>query len=511
MKTFSKLIYSNKLFAFIMLTVQLLIIITSIVWLSEYSIYISAGTQIIMTALMIFEVNRTENPNFKITWILLISLIPVFGTLLYIYIHLDITSYGISKYQDSAIKLVRSQEESDDDIINGIEKSDKAAAGTVKFLSKYGASRAFDTTSVKYYPLGDYMIRDLTEELKKAKKYIFIEFFIINSSGRVWNEILKILKDKAKNGIEVRVIYDGMGCLTTLPKYYEETLNAINIKCRTFMPVLPLLSTYQNNRDHRKIAVIDGKTAFTGGANLSDEYANYIERFGHWKDAGVRIRGSAVAGLTELFLQAWNGIRSDDSASDCKHYLAASEPVEAEGIVVPFGDSPLDDINVGMRVYIDLINSASDHIYIMSPYLVLDDEMFNAMRYAVMRGVDVRIILPHIPDKKYAFWLARTYYPQLLKSGIKVYEYIPGFVHSKVCECDNINAVVGTINFDYRSLFLHYECAAYLHAVPEIADIKADFEKTFQSCKCITMEDYAGFNVFTKLIGRISRVLAPLI
>lgn len=511
MDRITRFIYSNKLFAFIMLILQLLTIIVSLVWLSDYRVYISAATTILEACLIIFEVNRTENPNFKITWILLIALIPVFGALLYLYIHADITSRIIGKDQEKAVKLVRSQEKSCAEAIELIAQSDRAAAGSARFLAETGGAPAFSDTHLKYYPLGDYMIEDIISALKKARSFIFIESFIINSNGRVWPEILSILREKVKKGVEVRVLYDGMGCLTTLPKYYEEKLNSEKIKCRTFLPVMPLLSTYQNNRDHRKIIIVDGKTAFTGGVNLADEYANYIERFGHWKDAGVRLRGSAVSGLTELFLQMWNTILADDSERDCLRYMYSPPCADAEGVVIPFGDSPLDDINVGMRVYIDMINRACEHIYIMTPYLVLDDEMFGAMRYAVQRGVDVRLVLPHIPDKKYAFWLARTYYPQLIRSGIRVYEYNPGFVHSKVCECDGEYAVVGTINFDYRSLFLHHECAVYIHRSPVIRDIREDFDNTFYSCSEITMEDYDGFNIFTKLIGRVSRVLAPLI
>ena len=379
------------------------------------------------------------------------------------------------------------------------------------FLSKYGSSGVFTDTDVKYYSLGDYMIEEIIDELKKAEKFIFIESFIINAEGRVWPEILSILREKVRQGVEVRVMYDGMGCLTTLPKYYEETLNAQKIKCRTFSPVQPLLSTYQNNRDHRKIIVIDGKVAFNGGINLADEYANYIERFGHWKDTGIRLEGSAVAGFTSLFLQMWNTIRMSDTKEDCKRFIDASEPSAGVGVIIPYGDSPLDDVNVGMRAYIDIINSANEYVYIMTPYLVIDDEMYNAMRFAVQRGVDVRIIMPHKPDKKYAFWLARTYYPQLMRSGVKIYEYMPGFVHAKVCEADGERAIVGTVNFDYRSLFLHYECATYIYKSRVIDDIHADFKKTFASCDRITEEEYRRFNPITKVCGRIVRVLAPLL
>lgn len=511
MKRLMRLIYSNKFFAFLMLIVQIALLTVSFLRLADYTLYINGTISLITIGLILYEVNRTENPNFKITWIILISIVPVFGILLYIYLHMDLSTRAIDDEQRMAIEHVRSQEDSDEEVIKEIAKTDKDMAGLAGFFSEYGQSRVFADSDIKYYSLGDYMIEGIIEELKKAERFIFIESFIINCEGRVWPEILSILKEKVRRGVEVRVMYDGMGCLTTLPKYYEESLNAQKIKCRTFLPVQPLLSTYQNNRDHRKIIVIDGKVAFNGGINLADEYANYIERFGHWKDAGIRIEGSAVAGFTGLFLQMWNGIRMSDSEEDCRRFMRSSEPVKGEGVVIPYGDSPLDDVNVGMRAYIDIINRANDYVYIMTPYLVLDDEMYNAMRFAVQRGVDVRIVMPHKPDKKYAFWLARTYYPQLIRSGVRIYEYMPGFVHAKVCVADGKYAIVGTVNFDYRSLFLHYECATYLYKVREIDDIYADFKKTFASCDRITLEEYNRFNPIEKVFGRLVRIFAPLL
>lgn len=506
-----RLIYSNKFFAFLMLGVQVLLLTLSFMRLNDYTFYINGTLWLITLGLFLYEVNRTENPNFKITWLIVIALFPAFGILLYIYLHLDLTKSAFAEAHNKAIEHVRSQEEDDEAVIRKISGMDKNMAGLAEFFSKYGASRVFSDTSVKYFSLGDYMLEEVVNDLKRAEKFIFIESFIINSEGRVWPEILAVLKEKVRQGVDVRVMYDGMGCLTTLPKYYEEMLNSYKIKCRTFSPVQPLLSTYQNNRDHRKIIVIDGRVAYTGGINLADEYANLIERFGHWKDAGIRLEGSAVAGFTGLFLQMWNTIRMSDTKEDCKRLMDMSQPSEGKGMIIPYGDSPLDTVNVGMIAYIDIINSANKYVYIMTPYLVIDDEMYNAMRFAVQRGVEVRIIMPHRPDKKYAFWLARTYYPQLMRAGVKIYEYMPGFVHAKVCEADGERAIVGTVNFDYRSLFLHYECAAYIYKSEVIKDIHADFKKTFISCDRITPEEYVRFNPMTKLAGRIIRLIAPLL
>lgn len=505
------LIYSNKLFALLMLIIQLAVLILGVWWLTDYQFYFHTAYVILTAILIIFEVNRTENPTFKITWLLLIALVPIFGALLYIYTRIDLSSKALRDTLNIASEDIRAQAPDDSELMDKLQKNSSPIYSTANFLSRHGASPVFTNTALKYYPLGESMFEDMLKELKQAKHFIFLEFFIINREGRVWPEILSILKQKVREGVEVRVIYDGMGCLTTLPRYYEEELNSLNIKCRTFLPVQPLLSTYQNNRDHRKLMIIDGKTAFTGGINLADEYANYIERFGHWKDTGIRLKGSAVAGFTGLFLQMWNGMGEYDSPEKCRRYMSMAEPLKAEGIVVPYTDSPLDDVNTGLRIYVDMINRAQHRVNIMTPYLVLDDELYNALRYAVQRGVDVRIILPHIPDKKYAFWLARTYYPQLINSGVRIYEYTPGFVHAKMLECDKRSAVVGTINFDYRSLFLHHECAAYLYDVPEIVNIREDFNDTLYLCRRITMEEYKKFNLITKFIGRVIRLIAPLL
>ena len=506
-----RLIYSNKLFAMLMFAVQLAALVFGVLWLKDYQLYFHTAYIIFTAVLILYEVNRTENPTFKMTWLLLIALVPIFGALFYLYTRLDLSTKAVRDPYEKASEYVRAEAPDDSELLNELKKNDSELYGTANFLSKHGAAPVFKNTAVKYYSLGDYMFEDMLKELKKAKHFIFLEFFIINREGRVWPEILSILKEKVRSGVEVRVIYDGMGCLTTLPKYYEEELNAANIKCRTFLPVQPLLSTYQNNRNHRKIMIIDGKTVFTGGVNLADEYANIIERFGHWKDTGIRLRGSAAAGFTGLFLQMWNGIGEYDKPEQCRNYMAAAKPVKADGIVIPYADSPLDDTNVGLRVYIDMINRANRHINIATPYLVLDDELYNALRYAVQRGVSVKIILPHIPDKTYAFWLARTYYPQLISSGVKIYEYTPGFIHAKMLECDGKSAIVGTVNFDYRSLFLHHECAAFLYNVPEIADITEDFSNTLYLCQRITMQEYKKFNIFSKFIGKVVRLVAPLL
>ena len=507
-----RLIYSNKFFAFIMLIFQVFMIVLGLVWLSEYIRFLYVATSVLSAVLIIIEVNRDEEPMFKITWILLISIVPIFGALLYIYLHTGIMTKDMAHAQKKVQEAVRPYMKQDETILHDLSAENPNEEGLIKYLSKYGGSPAYKNTAVEYYSLGDDMFKAILEELEKAENFIFLEFFIINQRGRFWPEILSILKRKVKEGVEVRMLYDGMGCMTTLPGDYAEIMEREGIKCKVFSPIQPLLSTYQNNRDHRKILSIDGKTVFCGGVNLADEYANFIKRFGHWKDNGIKLTGEAASGFTAMFLEMWNMSFSDQNEDFAKYIDAAKQyPSQSYGIIVPYGDSPLDKEYVGKQVYIYMINSANRYCHIMTPYLVIDNEILEALKFAAQRGVDVKIIMPHIPDKKTAFWLARTYYPDLIKYGIQIYEYVPGFVHAKTVVSDDRRAVVGTINFDFRSLYLHYECAAYMFDVPAILDIENDYRNTLTSCMRITMNEYRQFPLYTKFMGKIIRLVAPLI
>lgn len=505
-----KLIYSNKFFAFIMLMIQILIIVMGYLWLDGYSRYISSFTSLVGAVLIIIEINRDENPMFKLTWCILISVIPVFGVLMYIYLHTDFMRRDVAKAHESSRDVINEHMRKGEYGISETDGFDGGERGIIKYLTENGGSPAYKNTSVQYYPLGDDMFKAILEELETAREFILLEFFIINQSGRFWPEILSILRRKVKEGVDVKLMFDGMGCLATLPKKYTEIMAGFGIKCKIFSPVQPLLSTYQNNRDHRKILVIDGKTAFTGGINLADEYANIINRFGHWKDTGVKLKGEAVSGFTAMFFEMWNMSEPCENTAEMIE-VSKKYPQQSEGLVIPYGDSPNDKEYVGKRVYIYLINRAERYCHIMTPYLVIDDEIFEALKFAAQRGVDVKIMMPHIPDKKMAFRLARTYYPELIKAGIKIYEYVPGFVHAKTVVSDDVRAVVGTINFDFRSLYLHYECAAYMYNVPAVLDIEDDYKKTLEKCELVTLETYKKLPFIQKLTGRILKLVAPLI
>ena len=349
----------------------------------------------------------------------------------------------------------------------------------------------------------------MKEELRKAEKFIFLEYFIVEE-GKMWNEILEILEQKVKEGVEVRFLYDGMCSIMLLPYSYPKKLRQMGIQCKMFSPIKPMLSTHQNNRDHRKILVIDGHTAFTGGVNLADEYINEKVRFGHWKDTAVMLKGDAVRSFTLMFLQMWNiDVRKPEEYE--KYLLPPSaEKREEMGFVCGYGDSPFDGENIGEQVYMELLHTAKRYVHIMTPYLILDNAMIRALTYAAKSGIETIIIMPHIPDKLYAYLLARTYYEELIRAGVQIYEYTPGFVHAKVFVSDDEKAVVGTINLDFRSLYLHFECAAMMMQNPVIQDVEADFQNTLQKCQKMTLEDCRHYNVFKRMTGRILRIFAPL-
>lgn len=354
------------------------------------------------------------------------------------------------------------------------------------------------------------MFERLLQELKKAERYIFLEYFIIEK-GVMWDSILEILVEKAKQGVDVRVIYDDVGCLLTLPYNYDKQLSKMGIKCCVFNPFVPILSSHMNNRDHRKITVIDGCTAFTGGINLADEYINGYEKHGHWKDSAVMIKGDAVWSFAVMFLSLWNYQRKTEEDYEKFRPLAIeTEKFAPLGYVQPFTDSPLDDESISETVYLNLISNAKRYVFINTPYLILDSEMTIALCSAAKRSVDVRIITPHVPDKWFVHSVTRANYEVLVESGVKIYEYIPGFNHAKSFAIDDEFGVVGTINLDYRSLYLHFECGVWLYQTKSILEVKEDFMKTLEQCQQITLEYCRSVKWYRRLGRLVLRAFAPL-
>lgn len=450
-------------------------------------------------------VNSDINSSYKISWILVIMSFPIFGVMFYIFFGNSSSSRKLRRKMSPYIQAERdllSNEALDD---NTLKNKPFSSARQEDYLRKSGFT-AYDGTKSVYLPSGEEKFKALLRELETAEKFIYLEYFIINE-GKMWNTILDILEKKSKSGVDVRVIYDDIGCLLTLPVKYEKELEARGIKCRVFNKFKPFISKKLNNRDHRKIFVIDGKTAFTGGINLADEYINEFEKHGHWKDTAVMLKGKAARGFTVMFLTMWNYLSGENPAN---YGCLPDYCEESDGLVIPYCDSPLDEEPVGENVYLNIINNARKYVYITTPYLVIDDEMQNALTLAAKSGVDVRIITPHVPDKWFVHSVTRAHYRKLTSLGVKIYEYYPGFIHSKSFVCDDEIGVVGTINLDYRSLYLHFECAAWLCKTNCLDDIKRDFLKTLDECDEITYDDCLSVNVFVRALRLILKLFSPL-
>ena len=397
----------------------------------------------------------------------------------------------------------------DMDVVDALRASKPSNANLAYYLAHHMGFPTYRNTEVTYFPLGEDKFEALVPELKKARKYIFMEYFIVEK-GYMWDTILKILVQKAREGVEVRFMYDGTCAISNLPYDYPQELERKGIRCKMMNPIKPFLSTVQNNRDHRKICVIDGRVGFTGGINLGDEYINRKERFGHWKDTAVMLKGDAVQSLTMLFLQMWNVDEKEEEHYG--HYLTPRrQGLRRElGYVLPYGDSPFDDENVGEEVYFHILNHAKKYVHIMTPYLILDNEMITTLTRAAKSGIEVIIIMPHIPDKWYAFVVAKTYYRELIRAGVQIYEYKPGFVHAKVFVSDDDTATVGTINLDYRSLYLHFECGVFIYNNSVVDRVERDFQETLMKCHKVSLVELRNRSLFSKIAGQVLRLVAPL-
>ena len=507
-----RIIFGRTAFVVMSLLLQISILLAGFRFLSHYMVYIYGGFTLLSAFVILYVVNKDENPSFKLAWIIPITVIPVFGTLLYLFLELQWEGKIINRRLRENISDTQPYLKQNPRYMEQLAKISRSNANLAAYIENSGSYPVYGNTNVKYYPVGEEMFEDMKKELEKAKRFIFMEYFIVER-GEMWDSILEILERKVQDGVEVRFMYDGMCCLVLLPYSYPRELRTKGLKAKMFAPIRPALSTYQNNRDHRKILVIDGHTAFTGGINLADEYINRKVRFGHWKDTGIMVKGDAVTSFTMMFLQMWN--ITEKEPEDYGRYLRDPEffyppELSMEGFVIPYGDSPLDQETVGELVYLDIINTARNYVHIMTPYLILNYELVQALQFAAKRGVETIIIMPHIPDKWYAFWLAKTYYEELIRAGVEIYEYTPGFVHAKVFVSDDDTATVGTINLDYRSLYLHFECGAYIYDHPVVADIEQDFQETLKKCQKISLTEGRHYPWYKKFAGRVLRLFAPL-
>lgn len=479
-------------------------------------IYYSLAFLFVVDLILAFIIINTDSPEvYKITWLFFVFALPILGALLYLFIANKQTARSlrrkVKKYM-SPIQNVPLKEEDK----KAIEQRYPYYEGLTSYLLATSKGAVHQKTSVRYFGLTDDAFEPILEELKKAKHYIFLEFFIL-AEGKFWGSILEILKQKAKEGLDVRVLYDDVGSISTVPFRYDRILESYGIKAVCFNPFRPFLDIRMNNRDHRKIMVIDGHTCFTGGFNIADEYINAIVRFGHWKDNAMLLKGDAVTNFTAMFLANWN-VRYKEKEEIDKEYYDASHFIDeiggfpqGEGFVQPYTDIPFDKNAVGQQVYVSLCTLAKRYLYIATPYLIINQEMLDALCYAAKKGVDVRLLTPHIPDKPTVFGLTRSYYGPLIKAGVKVYEYTPGFVHEKVFISDDEIATCGTINLDYRSLYLHMECGTLVIGDSAVVDMKEDYLKTLDVCHEVRYEEWEHWHTRNKTYWAALRLIAPLL
>ena len=501
-------IFSRTGLILLLFLVQVGLLLSVMVWFQEWQAHAMGGSLLLSAVSIVMVLNTDLDPTAKLTWLVVMALFPVFGALFFWYTRRDVGHRLLKKVMTERQIRSRHLIEQDAAVFKALDARTPGAAGMARYVRRSGCFPVFDGTETVYFPSGEKLLARLLQELEKAEKFIFMEYFILDE-GEMWDAILRILERKAAAGVDVRVMYDGTCEFTLLPRDYPKELEKKGIRCQVFAPLEPFVSTHYNFRDHRKITVIDGRVAFTGGVNLADEYINRVEKYGHWKDTGLMLRGKAARSFTVMFLQLWSAERNSPEYAD---FLGEpEESVDAPGFVMPYSDTPLDGDRVGEQVYIDLLNRARRYVHIMSPYLILDGQMESALCYAARRGVDVKIILPGIPDKRSAYNLAKTHFAALNQAGVKLYTYTPGFVHAKSFVVDDTEAVVGTINLDYRSLYHHFECAAYLNGCTAIADIEADFSETLTKCRRVTRESIKGEKWTVKLSGFILKTIAPLL
>ena len=503
-KWFRKLFRRRMLIA-LLIVLQAAFLVYLIASGSMISRNINRLLTLISIVVVLHIISKRDKGAYKTLWVFLILSLPVLGGLLYLLVTFQSPTRRMSKDIQKALDQSAELYCLPGDGYAEAKKSMDTHFTQVRYLQNFAKFPVYSGTQTQYFPLGEDFHAELLRHLEKAEHYIFLEYFIIQE-GKMWGSILEILKRKAAQGVKVRVMYDDLGCFFMLPVDYKQQLESMGIECAIFNPFRPFLTVKQNSRDHRKIASIDGKVAFTGGINLADEYINAYEKHGHWKDTAVMVEGKAAWSFTLMFLEMWQVCTQKEE--DMSTYYIPYE-VPSNGFVLPYADSPMDADNVGEHVYLQILNEATDYVYINTPYLIVDDSILSALCLAAKRGVDVRIVTPHIWDKRLVHMTTRSYYRELIRAGVKVYEYSNGFIHAKSFVSDDCIATVGTTNLDFRSLYLHFECGTWLYKTAAVMQTKDDFLKTLKQCQPITEKDCATGPV-TRLVQEILRLFAPL-
>lgn len=515
MKKFVQILSRRSTAVFFSLVVQLGVLVAVLVAFSGSFYLFSAASLALSFIVVIWILNDSKNPAFKLAWIILILVFPIFGGIFYLLFGRNRLDNRMRKKLAKAAAFVADHARSDGresetgDTMQALEALDPDAALQARYISKVSRTMLSRCSDTVYLSSGEAAFAAILHELEAAQLYIFLEFFIIAEDG-MWAAILEVLERKASAGLDVRVMYDDFGSMGRLPRDYCKILESKGIRCAVFNPFKPILSSTHNHRDHRKILVIDGKTAFTGGINLADEYINKLERFGHWKDNALMIKGEAVESFSQMFLRLWNYAASDRSVMPKDPDGKSQYSIPGDGFVLPFEDNPLDDETVGVNVYLNVIMKAKRFLFITTPYLIIDEGLSGALCLAAKSGVDVRIITPGVPDKWYVHAVTRANYRALLKSGVRVFEYSPGFIHSKSFLADDAVGTIGTINLDFRSFYLHFECGVWLYGCKSLESMKNDFLSSQNLCREVKISELEQEKLYRKASGWLLKVFSPL-
>ena len=494
--------------AIVLALLATLAVMAIVVLLSIYVPYFYLLMWATEIACVIRIASSDDNPDYKVPWLLVVLVIPVAGLMLYLMFHSRKLKKKYIRRMHRLKRMAHTRDDAED--LAALRAADERAGNQVAMLCRIAETHLYRHTAQTWFPLGEDMFARMLEDLRRAERFIFMEYFIIEE-GRFWNSLLEVLQEKAAHGVEVKVVYDDIGCMNTLPGDYWRRLGKMGIEATPFALLRGNADSEFNNRSHRKILVIDGQIGYTGGVNIADEYINEVARFGHWKDVGVRLEGAAVMELTRLFLLDYGlNVRREPPVK--QEYFPPCPAQETPGWVIPFGDGPAPVYRhqVGKSVIMNMLNQARRYMYIMTPYLIIDNELSRAIENAAMRGVDVRIIVPHIPDKKLIFLMTRSCYARLMAAGVQMYEYEPGFIHAKCYLADDETAMVGTINLDYRSLVHHFENGVWMYRTNSIADIRRDFADTF--ARSIRVEErMIKRGLLQRLTCTLVKIFAPML
>ena len=500
-------IFSRTTFMALMAVLEVIIVWSLMKWFGEQAAWIEGVLHVLSVVIVLMIIKNSRHLSSDMMWIVGIMMFPIPGTALWLLLGANMLSSRTYKNLIVSTGKAKKYYHQDEEVLKELSESDPEERGQFHYISKEAGFPFYKNTGFDYYGIGEAGWPVMLEEMRTAEKFIFLEYFIIEE-GRMWNTMLDILEQKVQEGVDVRVMYDDLGSFMTLSAKYAETLEEKGIKCIPFNRINPIIGIIMNHRDHRKIMVIDGKVAFSGGVNLADEYINVKVKHGHWKDNIIRITGEAVWSYTVMFLTHWNALSKDKDVNFEAFRAEVPLPGEADGYIAPYGETPLDDEITAQNIYMGILNQANDYCYIYTPYLIIDTEFINALILAAKHGVDVRIMTPGIPDKKLVWRITRSYYTQLIQGGVKIFEYVPGFVHSKVFVSDDKAATVGTVNLDYRSLYLHFENGTYLFGSKKIADIKQDFLEACEKCNQISLEE-SRVGPFAEFMLALLRLFAP--